>query len=71
MDDVKNDRLKSPEADPGLDDREEGRQDDDRADEQDLNQGMDTGTHDSIHRGVRWGPADRIKKSKLATDGKS
>jgi hypothetical protein len=28
--------------------------------QQDLNQGMDTGTHSSIHRGVNWGPAYRV-----------
>ncbi len=28
--------------------------------QQDLNQGMDTGTHSSTHRGVNWGPAYRV-----------
>jgi len=28
--------------------------------QQDLNQGMDTGTHSSVHRGVNWGPAYRV-----------
>jgi hypothetical protein len=28
----------------------------DRSQRQDLTQGMDTGTHDSVHRGVNWKP---------------
>jgi hypothetical protein len=28
-----------------------------RSEQQDLNQGMDTGTHDSVRHGVNWGPA--------------
>ena len=36
--------------------RDETRALDDRAEREDLNQGMDTGTHDSIHRGVNWAP---------------
>jgi hypothetical protein len=29
--------------------------------QQDLNQGMDTGTHSCVHRGVNWGQGDRVR----------
>jgi len=32
-----------------------------RIEQQDLNQGMDTGTHSSVHRGVNWGPDFRVR----------
>ena len=32
--------------------------------QQDLNQGMDTGTHSSVHRGVNWGPDFRVRSTK-------
>ena len=41
--------------------RDEARALDDRAEREDLNQGMDTGTHDSIHRGVNWAPEFSIR----------
>ena len=41
--------------------RDGARAEDDRAEREDLNQGMDTGTHDSIHRGVNWGPSYRVR----------
>jgi hypothetical protein len=37
-----------------IEEREEVRREDDRAEQQDLNQGMDTGTHDSTRYGVNW-----------------
>jgi len=40
--------------------REEGRRTIERFEQQNLNQGMDTGTHSSIHRGVNWGPSYRV-----------
>jgi hypothetical protein len=36
-------------------DREEGRRQRERAEREDLNQGMQTGTYDSMNRRVRWG----------------
>ncbi len=39
-----------------MDVRDENRLVSERAQRQDLTQGMDTGTHDSVHRGVDWGP---------------
>ena len=41
--------------------RDEARTLDDRAEREDLNQGMDTGTHDSIHRGVNWAPEFSVR----------
>jgi hypothetical protein len=39
-----------------MDVRDESRITSERSQRQDLTQGMDTGTHDSIHRGVDWRP---------------
>lgn len=30
---------------------------------EDLNQGMQTGTHDAFHSGIKWGSSYRIKES--------
>jgi hypothetical protein len=40
--------------------RAERRRTIERFEQQNLNQGMDTGTHSSIHRGVNWGPSYRV-----------
>lgn len=42
--------------------RDDNRVQDERAEREDVNQGMETGTHDSIHRGVKWGPAYRLRR---------
>ena len=42
-----------------MEQREGGRQTIERIERQDLNQGMDTGTNSSIHRGVNWGASYR------------
>jgi hypothetical protein len=39
--------------------RQERRLTGERIEQQDLNQGMDTGTHSSTHLGVKWGPSYR------------
>ena len=41
--------------------REEERLTDERIEQQDLNQGMDTGTHSSAHRGVNWSPSYQMR----------
>jgi len=41
--------------------REEDRLTDERIEQQDVNQGMDTGTHSSAHRGVNWSPSYRVR----------
>jgi hypothetical protein len=51
-----------------VDAEEEQREEDRRTNElivqQDLNQGIDTGTHSSVHRGVNWGPGFRVRSTK-------
>jgi hypothetical protein len=51
-------------------DREEQRRESEEAEQQDLNQGMDTGTHDSNRHGVDWGPSYRGKKGKASAASK-
>lgn len=41
--------------------REEERLTGERIEQQDLNQGMDTGTHSSTRLGVDWGPSYRVR----------
>ena len=41
--------------------REEERLTNVRIEQQDLNQGMDTGTHSSAHRGVNWSPSYQMR----------
>jgi len=43
-----------------MEQREGDRQTVERIEQQDLNQGMDTGTNSSIHRGVNWGSSYRV-----------
>jgi len=55
----------------GTEDREERRRTDEQNEQEDLNQGMETGTHDSRRSGVNWGesyknPKDGKEKSKAA-----
>ena len=44
-----------------IDYREDTYAGDERARREDLNQGMNTGTHDFVHRGVNWPPSYRIR----------
>jgi hypothetical protein len=41
--------------------REETRHTHEQNEQQDLNQGMATGTHSSAHRGIHWGPSYRMR----------
>jgi len=41
--------------------RQEERHTSERIEQQNLNQGMDTGTHSSTHLGVNWGSSYRMK----------
>ena len=43
--------------------RDEERHTTERNEEQDLNQGMDTGTHDSPRHGVAWGPSYQVRSN--------
>jgi DUF2934 family protein len=42
--------------------REDERLTGERNQQQDVNQGMDTGTHSSTHLGVDWGPSYRVSR---------
>jgi hypothetical protein len=46
---------------PDEKDRDEERQEDEAIEQQDLNQGMDTGTHEITRHGVKW-PASYRRK---------
>ena len=41
--------------------REEERRTSERNEQQNLNQGMQTGTHSSPYPGIHWGPSDRMR----------
>lgn len=41
--------------------REERRRTNEQNEQQDLNQGMATGTHSSAHGGINWGPSYRLR----------
>ena len=45
-------------------DRETERRESEEVEQQDLNQGMDTGTHDSTRHGVDWGASYRSNTRK-------
>ena len=45
------------------DQRDQERSVAERDEQEDLNQGMQTGTHDAVHRGINWGSSYRIKES--------
>ena len=43
--------------------RDSGRLEAERDEQGDLNQGMQTGTHDALHTRIKWGSSYRIKES--------
>jgi flagellar biosynthesis/type III secretory pathway protein FliH len=51
------------ELDSQAEERDEGRLESERDELEDLNQGMQTGTHDAFHSGIKWGSSYRIKES--------
>ncbi len=63
----KQNNPESPDLEAAQEDREESEREADEAEQQDLNQGMSTGTHDSTRHGVDWGRAYR----KTPTPGSS
>jgi len=67
MTDTGTEKSKSVILDAKEEQRDEERRTIDRNEEQDLNQGMDTGTHDSTRRGVAWGPSYQVRSN---TSGK-
>ena len=44
-----------------MEQQEERFRSNERNEQQDLNQGMETGTHPSAHQGVNWGPSYRVR----------
>jgi len=52
-----------------VDDRDGVRREGEQAEQQDLNQGMDTGTHETTRHGVNWGPSYRVKKTNARSKG--
>ena len=47
----------------GASQRDSGRIEAERDEQGDLNQGMQTGTHDALHPRIKWGSSYRIKES--------
>lgn len=52
-------------------DREESGHEAEETEQQDLNQGMDTGTHDATRHGVNWGRAYRTRSKEAKPGGPS
>jgi hypothetical protein len=57
------------EVEAEVNDRDEVRREGEQAEQQDLNQGMDTGTHGSERHGVNWGPSYRVKHTSTRSKG--
>jgi hypothetical protein len=53
-----------PDVNEGEDQGDELRHTDEQIEQQDLNQGMDTGTHDSTRHGVDWGKSYQVRPTK-------
>lgn len=49
----------------GEDQKDELRHTDEQITQQDLNQGMDTGTHDSTRHGVDWGKSYQVRPTEV------
>jgi len=47
---------------------DEARLEGERDEQQDLNQGMQTGTHDASDPGIPWGPSYRIKENSASAN---
>jgi hypothetical protein len=54
-------QRKSHDLEAAQEDHEESRHTAEQDEQQDLNQGMDTGTHDSTRHGVDWGRSYRTR----------
>jgi hypothetical protein len=63
MADTRTVKSESSDLDAKEEQHEEGRRTTERTEQQDLNQGMDTGTHDSTRHGVAWGPAYQVRST--------
>jgi hypothetical protein len=47
-----------------MEERDQARREEESGDWEDLNQGIQTGTHGSTHLGVRWGPSYRTRRTR-------
>jgi hypothetical protein len=61
-------KAKSENLEAKQEERDQERRNAERTEQQDLNQGMDTGTHDSTRSGVDWGPSYQVRST---TGGKA
>jgi hypothetical protein len=59
-DEIKRESAAADELESEMEERDEARMEDDRDELGDLNQGMDTGTHDSTRLGVDWPASYRV-----------
>lgn len=68
----KSEELESMAArkDSESEDREDTRLEDEREQQGDLNQGMQTGTHDASHPGIKWGTSYKTKKRNAKSGSK-
>ena len=61
MDEPKKAKTQTPDLEAAQEEREEERRTAEQNEQQDLNQGMDTGTHDTTRSGVDWGKSYRTR----------
>jgi hypothetical protein len=66
---TRKDRTKPSDLEAAQEDREELQRTIEQDEQQDLNQGMDTGTHDTTRHGVQWGHAYRTGRKKAPGAG--
>ncbi len=59
MAEAKKAKTQTPDLEAAQEEREEERRTAEQNEQQDLNQGMDTGTHDTTRSGVDWGKSYR------------
>jgi hypothetical protein len=45
-----------------MEEREQTRREEERGEWEDLNQSLQTGTHDAVHQGIKWGPSYRTRR---------
>ena len=49
-----------------MEEREQARREEERVEWEDVNQSIQTGTHDATHPGIKWGPSYRTRRKKLS-----
>jgi|GEM_PF-2972658 len=48
-----------------MEEREQARREDEKDEWENVNQNIQTGTHDAMHSGINWGPSYRIRRKKV------